>query len=149
LFKKIAWTSAVISLGLLALVIAVVVAAPDMTEPQPTAQAEERQLTVDAEEVMTWRERLYTPLTDLEISMPVVMCKNFVKDRLVAPGTVEFPWLFDEYQTSRLIDRENGYNIEGYFDAQTQFGVPIRHLFGCKVQNTTGDTWDLLELYIK
>jgi hypothetical protein len=81
--------------------------------------------------------------------MALVMCEDFIKDRLIAPSTAEFPWSFDNYQVHRLIDRENGYNIEGRFDSQNAFGAMIRSIFSCKVQNTTGDTWELLDLYIK
>jgi hypothetical protein len=116
--------------GLLALLIIAACTAPETPAP------------------LTWKEIRETELTPEEIQPPIFMCEEFVKDRLKAPRTAQFPRWF-EYQFNRLIDPEYGYNIEGFVDSENSFGALVRSRFTCKVRQATEERWELLSLNIQ
>jgi len=74
------------------------------------------------------------------------MCQEFVKNRLLAPKTAEFPSLSDD-KIKRLT--ENQFVAVSYVDAQNTFGVPLRTDFTCVVTYTGKDRWHLDDLRIK
>src|SRR5262245_30296663 len=43
------------------------------------------------------------------------VCQDFVKDRLKAPATADFPWKFDSFQDT---DNRDQYTISSYVDSQ-------------------------------
>lgn len=129
MLRKILIILTIITFGFLGLVIAAIATAPEVADTEAEAEA-------PTETPLTWAERLDTPLENEEIAAPLTMCQEFVKDRLKAPSTAEFPWSFDDYQTNRLVTHENAYNIEGHVDSQNSFGAMLRSRFTCKIQNT-------------
>lgn len=87
------------------------------------------------------------PTTSDNSTMAFVQCKTFVKERLKAPSTADFP----------ILDRESinmgdhTYVIRSYVDSQNSFGAMIRNKTFCKVKwNGTEDAdirnWKLIEL---
>lgn len=58
-----------------------------------------------------------------------VMCKTYVKTKLTAPGTADFPWAMDT--TSK---GEWQYVVSSYVDAQNGFGGEVRTYFMCDMQ---------------
>jgi hypothetical protein len=70
-----------------------------------------------------------------------VRCQRYVRDRLKAPATADFPfldrriWKFDD----------DIYVVKSYVDAQNSFGAMLRTNWHCKVQYVGGG-WKLLEL---
>jgi hypothetical protein len=71
-----------------------------------------------------------------------VICEEFVKDRLKAPATAEFPWITD----SRITASSNGqFRVISYVDAQNSFGGQIRTHYDCTVQYASG-RWTLKNL---
>lgn len=78
-----------------------------------------------------------------------IQCKKFVKEKLKAPASADFPFL--DFETSRL--PSHVYEVRSYVDAQNSFGATIRSNWSCKVQfwGTNVyilDEWRLLDLEI-
>jgi predicted RNA-binding Zn-ribbon protein involved in translation (DUF1610 family) len=72
-------------------------------------------------------------------SMASVMCNDFVKDRLIAPSTAEFPLRQEVIRKSASI-----YRVSSYVDAQNSFGAKLRQNYICEVQRD-GENWKLIE----
>lgn len=77
----------------------------------------------------------------------IVHCQNFVRDRLRAPATADFPFL-DRQVTPAGNDT---YVVASYVDAQNAFGAMIRNDFRCTVRYRGGDeaassSWELVNL---
>lgn len=72
-------------------------------------------------------------------SMASVICKEIVKNSLVAPSTADFPW-----PSSSDVKRfqNNIYEVRSYVDAQNSFGAMIRNDYYCQLQYTGADTSD-------
>lgn len=88
------------------------------------AAREQRQAEQDAQRGMAW-----------------TMCKDFVRQRLKAPSTAEFPW-----RTEASISQDaDGWDVRGYVDADNPMGARMRVDFVCEVRKD-GDTWRLVDL---
>lgn len=74
-------------------------------------------------------------------SSAFVRCQRYVRDRLKAPATADFPFL--DRRTWKFDD--DVYVVKSYVDAQNSFGAMLRTNWHCKVQYVGGD-WKLLEL---
>jgi len=75
-----------------------------------------------------------------------VMSQEFVKKRLKAPATAEFPYTSSE-GVSVIYLGDCKHKILAYVDAQNSFGAKIRTRYSAEVQNEKGtDTWRLLDL---
>lgn len=68
----------------------------------------------------------------------------FVKDRLVSPGSADFPFL-DRPRVDRV---ENRWEVISYVDSQNRFGATLRSNFRCLVEHQGGDRWKLLDLQL-
>lgn len=69
-----------------------------------------------------------------------VMCEQFVKDRLKAPATAEFP------KPSTVQDGLT-FTVTGAVDAENSFGAKVRTRYVCQVtSDTAGATWTLNSL---
>lgn len=84
-----------------------------------------------------------------ESSMAFIQCKEFVKERLKAPSSADFPFL--DYQASILTD--NHYFITSYVEAQNAFGVKLKNNYTCSVKWDVADSsairnWELISLQI-
>jgi hypothetical protein len=69
-----------------------------------------------------------------------VMCQGFVKDRLRAPGTAEFP------PSARAdVDELAGdaWRVRAWVDAENAFGGEVRTPFECRVAYEGGGEWRL------
>lgn len=78
-----------------------------------------------------------------------IQCKNFVRDRLLAPASADFPFLEHAFW-----DMGNStWVIKSHVDSQSGFGAMIRSSWYCKVQYVGGNvsdqrSWRLLDLEI-
>ena len=67
-----------------------------------------------------------------------LMSQDFVKARLKAPSTAEFPW----YDKSFVGDLGGGrFRVNAYVDAQNSFGAQIRSRYTCVLKATGDDRW--------
>jgi hypothetical protein len=74
------------------------------------------------------------------------MSKEFVEDRLKAPGTAEFPW-YDKAKVSHLGGGK--YMVLAYVDSQNGFGALLRSKYLCTLRNTGDNRWRLIDLTIE
>lgn len=73
----------------------------------------------------------------------VLMCEDFVKDRLKAPSTADFQNIYDAQSSEISTDV---FVVVSHVDAENSFGAMIRTIFQCKVKYIGNDRWELLEL---
>ncbi|MBZ0136385.1 MAG: hypothetical protein K8I27_08445 [Planctomycetes bacterium] len=71
---------------------------------------------------------------------PWVYAQTFVKQRLKAPATAEFP---EHYDVEAWYEGESRYRFVGYVDSQNSFGANMRTRFEIVVQEQ-GDGWLLV-----
>jgi hypothetical protein len=77
-------------------------------------------------------------------------CKEFVTERLKAPGTATFRNFYEEDGEVIVTGSGDGpYTVVSTVDAQNSFGADLRTRFTCTVINTTGDTWRLQDLELE
>ena len=76
-------------------------------------------------------------------AMALVMCQQFVEDRLVAPRSAKWPWL-DSPAVSRVKDKR--YRVQTYVDSHNKFGAMIRTQVDCLVEYRGDDQWKLVDL---
>lgn len=69
----------------------------------------------------------------------IVVCEDFVKDRLKAPSTAEF----SEEEATLLAGT---WTVNGNVDAENTFGAKIRESFACVVKHTGNDNYHLVKL---
>lgn len=75
-----------------------------------------------------------------------LMAKEFVKDRLRAPSTADFP-SYDEKNVTQL--EECTFLVEGYVDAENAFGGTVRSKFVTRiVYNRDAETFRLERINI-
>lgn len=63
-------------------------------------------------------------------SMAHIKCNDYVKERLKAPGTAEFPFLAD--RTTKVADGH--YIVESHVDAHNSFGAKLRRDYYCDIE---------------
>jgi hypothetical protein len=77
-----------------------------------------------------------------------VMSQSFVKKRLRAPATADFPWSGDSEVSIKYLG-DCTHEVRAYVDAQNAFGAKIRSRYYVKLQNRKGtDTWTALDVQI-
>jgi len=84
--------------------------------------------------------------TDDNSTMAYIMLEDFVKERLVSPGSARFPGVFDgraEHITS-LGNRR--YRITSWVDSQNSFGAVLRTHFTAEIEQIDEDRWRLISL---
>jgi len=59
-----------------------------------------------------------------------VMSQLFVQDKLVSPGSADFPFLGDD-QINQIND--STFYIQSYVDSQNKFGALLRTNYSCKI----------------
>lgn len=79
-------------------------------------------------------------------TMAFIQCKDFVSQRLRAPGTADFPFL--DFQVEKT--GSNEFLVRSYVDAQNGFGAKLRSNWLCKIRFNGGEdadrkNWSLLE----
>lgn len=78
------------------------------------------------------------------------VCTSFVKDRLKAPSTADFPNPYSRGSDVSMIpvtyEQKPGYVVRSHVDAQNGFGAQIRSDFACTVTHEGGERWRLVNL---
>ena len=77
-----------------------------------------------------------------------VVCEKFVKNRLVAPKTAEFP-ACGEMKIEKVYGTTDTWTVIGYVDAQNRMGALLRSTYLCKVEYKGNDKWGLISLDIE
>jgi hypothetical protein len=62
----------------------------------------------------------------------VVSSQQFVRDRLKAPSTAEFPIAMDDDDQYRKIN-DSTFKVESYVDSENGFGAKIRTNYSCMI----------------
>lgn len=80
-------------------------------------------------------------------SMAYIQCKDYVKDRLKAPSSADFPFLAD--RITKVSD--NHYIVESHVEAQNAFGVKLRSDYYCDIElvgeySGSKKNWNLIGL---
>src|ERR1022692_14119 len=71
-----------------------------------------------------------------------VMAKQFIRERLKAPGSAEFPsqvWNEGEVRKTKL--ENGGYRVSAWVEAQNSFGAKLRTNWVCELKRESGDSW--------
>jgi hypothetical protein len=72
----------------------------------------------------------------------LAVCKDFVKDRLIAPRDAKWPAMFDEGPEVTQVDATT-WRIEYWVDAANRMGAHIRMTYTCEVSYLGADKWRL------
>jgi hypothetical protein len=76
----------------------------------------------------------------------IIMCEQFITDRLISPTTAEFP----SFRDQRVEQQDDvTWIVWSYVDAQNRFGAMIRTRYWCEVKYLGNERWRLIdyELY--
>lgn len=77
-----------------------------------------------------------------------IMSQSFVKDRLRAPATADFPSMSTEGVLITYLG-DCTHEVHAFVDAQNAFGAKLRNNYVVKLQNQKGtDTWRALDIQI-
>jgi hypothetical protein len=76
------------------------------------------------------------------------MAQKLVKKQLVAPGTAEFPGLFESANHVRQVGKGR-FQIHSWVDAQNGFGASIRTNYSCVMVTPDGETWQMESLQMQ
>lgn len=68
------------------------------------------------------------------------MATNFVKDRLKAPATANFPSTYSDDICIESLGQER-YLVRGWVDSQNTFGANVRTRWVCVLRHAGGDRW--------
>lgn len=76
---------------------------------------------------------------------------QYVGDRLVAPGTMQFPYRQDDGVFVRRIENTCTYSVTGYVDSENRFGALIRTHYTAIVESspTEADHWRLVSIQLQ
>jgi len=77
--------------------------------------------------------------------MAYIMMEDFVKRRLKAPATADFPGVWEREGHVRYLGNQR-YRIISWVDAQNSFGAKIRTYFVGEVRQASKDEWQLVSL---
>jgi hypothetical protein len=80
-----------------------------------------------------------------------VMVQDFVKDRLKAPSTADFPGAFEGYEVESFVSYSGNqiYSIRAWVDSENSFGAKLRINFQAEIQQTGKDEWRLKNLNLQ
>lgn len=83
-------------------------------------------------------------------AMAHIKCNDYVKERLKAPGSADFPFFAD--RATKISD--NHYIIESHVEAQNSFGAKLRQDYYCDIElvgeySGSNNSWSLKELRLK
>ena len=85
-------------------------------------------------------------------TLAMLLCEDFVRERLIAPSTAKFPSSRKEADIWTLGKDsgmyENAFRVESYVDSQNSFGAMIRSYYTCDINYVGDDKWRLLDLEI-
>lgn len=78
------------------------------------------------------------------------ICKEFVTDRLKAPGSATFRNYYQDDGEVQVSGSGDGpYEVVSSVDSENSFGASLRIGFTCTVTNTGGDHWRLDDLQVE
>ena len=81
--------------------------------------------------------------------MAWVMAQDFVKKRLVSPGSADFGGMFEQSHEDCVTDLGEGrYLVRGWDDSQNRFGANLRSGFTCALRYVGDDQWQCESLHI-
>lgn len=75
-----------------------------------------------------------------------VMCESFVKQRLKAPKTADFPGVTDpDYAKTKVLSNTKPwkYQVTGVVDSDNALGAQVRLDYVCTVSTKDNDNWHL------
>lgn len=78
--------------------------------------------------------------------MAYIMIEDFVKERLVSPGSARFPGIFDGKADHITYLGNQRYRIVSWVDSQNAFGASLRTYFTAEIEQTGEETWRLISL---
>lgn len=90
-------------------------------------------------------ETQQTGSTQPEAGAAWVMCQDWVKERLVAPSTADFPWGYSDKVTAS----GRQFTVRAYVDSENRMGGKIRADFVCVTEYLGSDRWRLIDLQIE
>lgn len=73
-------------------------------------------------------------------------CQEFVRNRLKAPATADFPCCYSDLTERLSGDR---YRVDAHVDSENALGAKIRTDFVCTVQLESGYQWTLVDLQVQ
>lgn len=74
------------------------------------------------------------------------VCTQFVKERLRAPATAEFPNEFEDDGEVTITHVGETYTVISHVDSENGFGALLTTPFTCVVRHVSGDNWRLVDL---
>jgi len=81
--------------------------------------------------------------------MAWIMAQDFVKKRLVSPGSADFGGMFEQSFEDCVTDLGKGrYLVKGWVDSQNRFGAELRSNFTCTLTYLGNDQWQCEWLHI-
>jgi len=81
--------------------------------------------------------------------MAWIMAQDFVKKRLVSPGSADFGGMFEQSYEDCVTDLGQGqYTVNGWVDSQNRFGAKLRSHFTCRLRYVGNDKWQCESLDI-
>lgn len=75
-----------------------------------------------------------------------VMCQQFVKERLKAPSTAEFPSGEDGAAVTVMSEDPLEYRVQSHVDAENSFGAAIRNDYTCTIRHEGGRQFTLMDM---
>jgi len=76
-------------------------------------------------------------------------CEDFVKPKLVSPGSAKFAGIMDGILAKYMRKDAKGYHhfiLNSWVDSKNKYGVPLRQNFSCLVKTKDGKNWRLENL---
>lgn len=85
-----------------------------------------------------------------DTTMAFVMSQEFVRRRLKAPSTAEFPWITDD-QVEISTKPDCTFRVIGWVDAQNGFGAQIRSRYrvDLRLLDDEAGTWQMIDVRIE
>lgn len=78
-------------------------------------------------------------------SLALSMAQDFVKERLIAPGSAEWPGFFERDGHVTALGNKR-YRVRSWVDSQNAFGALLRIQYTAVVVDAAGDRWTLESL---
>ncbi|HMG42150.1 MAG TPA: hypothetical protein VK611_12510 [Acidimicrobiales bacterium] len=76
------------------------------------------------------------------------VCTQFVKDRLLSPGSAEFPNEFEDDGEVIITSVADEYTVVSHVDSENGFGALLQTPFSCKVRHVEGTRYRLVDLQL-
>ncbi len=77
------------------------------------------------------------------------VCTQFVKDRLKAESTAEFPDQFEDDEEVTITQDGEEWTVDSQVDAENSFGGTVTTPFSCTVRSMGEGNWRLVDLTLE